>query len=170
MKRIISKVFGNRCLWSAFGVFMIGYFFLAMHGVNIFRRIGIYFEALMPLILAATVLLVLYMSGMEKDFADGFRLAFGTGGRDIPQEKLRRAVEALGCAERTAVAASVITLMTGVMDMLSSIHNLTLELFWEFIDIPLGILSAYVMYPAVFLLALTPVKARLKGMAVSGRE
>lgn len=159
-----GKVLKCRWLWSIAGTLLILYFYLGIHGgARLFENIGIYFDGIIPLLLGGTVLLVLYMSGMVKDFARGFRMAFTGRGEE---KEIKRAVKAFGCAERTAVTAGVILLMTGTMDMLSSVfynYNGAVELYLV-LNIPLGILAAYCMYPALFLLVMTPVKSRLKGL------
>ena len=168
MKEILSKICRNRVLWSVIGILLILYLFIGMHGVSLVQRFGVYFDGMTPAFLGAVVLLMLYISGMVKDFLNGFRIAF-TRKETFPAAKIRRAVRAFNCAERTAVAAGVILCLTGFMDMLSGIHNYSSpELFWISSDIPLGILSSYAMYPALVLLVLTPVKARLT--AASGEK
>ena len=114
MKEIMGKICRNRVLWSVVGILLVLYFFIGMHGISLVQRLGVYFDGMTPAFLGAVVLLMLYISGMVKNFLNGFRIAFSRK-----------------------------------------------ETF-------LGILSSYAMYPALFLLILTPVKARLT--AASGEK
>ena len=156
MKKNLVKIYRNRILWSVVGILLVLYVFMGMHGMLLFQRIGMYFDGITPVFLGMAILLTLYISGMVKDFLNGFRIAFARKG-SFPAEKIRRAV--------TAVAASAVLCLIGFMDMLSSFllnsNESSAELYFLNLNIPLGILSSYAIYPALFLLILTPVKTRL---------
>lgn len=164
MKKNLVKIYRNRILWSVVGILLVLYVFMGMHGMLLFQRIGMYFDGITPVFLGMAILLTLYISGMVKDFLNGFRIAFARKG-SFPAEKIRRAVTAFRCAEQTAVAASAVLCLIGFMDMLSSFllnsNESSAELYFLNLNIPLGILSSYAIYPALFLLILTPVKTRL---------
>lgn len=154
-----------RAFFSLVSICLLVYLYLGIEGGGGFSfivRIRIYFDALTPVLQGAAVLLILFLSGMVLDFLNGFRLAV-TSGKDAPLDKIQRAIEAVSCAGRTAVIAGFLLFMADLLNMLSNLYVYeNFEKFWSLCHIPLGILSFDIIYPALFLLVLTPVKARLK--------
>lgn len=171
----LRKLYGSRTLWSILGIGLWLYFAVAAYGgMAGVRRLFIYYDAVTVLLMGWGIMLVLYLAGMEKDFWHGIWRVFSRKGKGVSRMELCRAVKAFGCAEKTAVASGIVICMTGVMDMLSGLDNLPMDesgfLLMLTVRISLGILSGCILYPAVFILVLTPVKIRLERMVISYME
>lgn len=117
------------------------------------------------LLILAPVLLVMLIAGIEKDFFRGFRLAF-SGKKGISRIELSRSMKAFGYVERIVVLAAVVSLVFPLTDVFYHTDDWSL---WALGPV-FGVLSLGILYAAVFLLILAPIKLRLEGKIISYME
>nr|WP_296485410.1 helix-turn-helix transcriptional regulator [uncultured Acetatifactor sp.] len=117
------------------------------------------------LLIVVSALLVLVFAGIEKDFFGGFRLAF-TRRKGISRMELQRALNAFRYVERTVVLTAVIAMVFPLTDIFYHLDGINI---WALGPV-LGVLNLTILYSAVLLLILTPVKIRLERRIISYME
>lgn len=171
----MRKVLKCRGLWSALGIAWVLYLGQGIYGGphrvwEIFR----YCDTWVPMLQFFIIALILYQAGMEKDFFRGFTRAFGRKGKGCSRMELQRSVGAVQCVEKAAVLACIITFLTNAMDMFAGgFSSTTLEnsyLFYTVVSYIALMMCGDILFPAVLILLLMPVKFRLERMVVSYME
>ena len=161
----VRKFFGNRGLWGIVCFLLIMYYVIASGiGIRSFKEFYIkYIDGwiLGPIIILAA--LVIYLARMEKDFFRGFRIAFSRK-MSVSRMELQKALKAMEYAEKSIILSTVLCIVFPLVDMFYHIEN-TAAMGPIF-----AIISLYLLYPAVLLLVLLPVKGRLEQMVVSYME
>lgn len=168
----LRKVLGCRWLWSALGIAWILYLGLAIYGgprrvQEIFR----YCDTWIPGLQLCIIVLILYQAGMEKDFLRGLARVFARKGKGCSRMELRRSVGAVQCVEKAAVAACIVTFLMNIMDMFAGgFSRSTLENVDLFVSVVTVLISGDILFTAVLILLLMPVKFRLERMLISYME
>lgn len=171
----MGKVLKCRWLWSALGIAWVLYLGLGIYGGprrvwEIFR----YCDTWVPMLQLFIIVLILYQAGMVQDFIRGFARAFGRKGKGCSRMELQRSGRAVQCAEKAAVTACIITFMMCIMDMFAGGFSMSVR---EHADLFLDVLSIFavmfcgdILFTAVLILLLMPVKFRLERMVISYME
>ena len=171
----LRKVLRCRWLWSALGIAWVLYLGLAIYGGphrvwEIFR----YCDTAVPMLQLCIIILILYQAGMVKDFFRGFARVFAGKGKGCSRMELRRSVGAVQCVEKAAVVACIITFLMNIMDMFAGgFSGTTLEnvdLFVFVVSFLIVMISGDILFTAVLILLLMPVKFRLERMLISYME
>lgn len=150
---------------AGLGVFL--YFSGSLAGFASWKELSIfYFDGLYLAWLVIAVLLVLYLAGAEKDFVRGFRIVFSRV-RGVSRMELQRVARAFGCVEKAAAVSGIAGVAMGAIDL--SLH-LYRDMSPESIGMCLAALFIYVLYPALLVLFLIPMRVRLDRMAISYME
>ncbi|MCI9339001.1 MAG: helix-turn-helix transcriptional regulator [Lachnospiraceae bacterium] len=100
---------------------------------------------------------------MEKDFFRGFQIAFSRK-MSVSRMELQKALNAMEYAEKSIMLSTVLCIVFPLVDVFYYIDNITA------IGPVFAVMSLYLLYPAVLLLILLPVKGRLEQMVVSYME
>lgn len=171
----LGKVLGCRWLWSALGIAWILYLGLAIYGGP--RRVWEiirYCDVWVPMLQLCIIVLILYQAGMEKDFFRGLARAFARKGKGCSRMELRRSVGAVRCVEKAAVVACIITFLMNIMDMFAGGFSRSMlenaDIFASVVSVLTVIMSGDILFTAVLILLLMPVKYRLERMLVSYME
>ena len=171
----LGKVLGCRWLWSALGIAWILYLGLAIYGGP--RRVWEiirYCDTWVPMLQLCIIVLILYQAGMEKDFFRGFARAFARKGKGCSRMELRRSVGAVRCVEKAAVVACIITFLMNIMDMLADGFSANMlgnaDMFVTVVSLLTVMMSGDILFTAVLILLLMPVKFRLERMLISYME
>lgn len=168
----LQKLFGNKVLWLALAVAGLLYCLRIMYGANLLETVYRLWDGLTATVMILVIAFVLYIAGMGRDFLRGFYRAFSKKGKGISRMELQRMVKAFDCAGKAAVAGGIIIFVLGILDVLSS-TNYRLgetELFLVGFSLVMGVTFSYLLYPAIFILILIPVKTRLERMILSYME
>lgn len=170
----MGKVLKCRWLWSALGIAWVLYLGLGIYGGphrvwEIFRHC----DTWVPMLQFFIIVLILYQAGMEKDFFRGLARAFGRKGKGCSRMELQRSVGAVQCVEKAAVVACIITFMMCIMDMFdgwpsTSLQNM--DIFFTVVSFFAVMFSGDILFAAVIILLLMPLKFRLERMVVSYME
>ncbi|MCI9144107.1 MAG: hypothetical protein HFH87_16065 [Lachnospiraceae bacterium] len=115
------------------------------------------------LLIAVTVLLVLLIAGVEKDFIRGLYLAFSRK-KGVSRIELQTSLKAIQYVERTVMLVMILVLVVPMVDIFYHMDNMITA------GPALGVLSLGVLYPVLFLLILMPVKMRLGQKVISYME
>lgn len=162
--RKVKQIVCSRLIWFLVGLFLfIGLYILIKTGagVNSFYE---YFD--WPFILWLTLLFVfvMIMTGIWKDFVNGFRLVFAKG-KNVTRMELQKAAKAVESARKVVVLESVVAVTLYMVDLLYHM------------DMPLtviGPLAALILlsiaYTSVFSMLTIPMRVRLENMAISFME
>nr|WP_305135279.1 LuxR C-terminal-related transcriptional regulator [uncultured Acetatifactor sp.] len=171
----LGKVLGCRWLWSALGIAWILYLGLAIYGGprRVWKIIR-YCDVWVPMLQVCIIVLILYQAGMVKDFFRGFARAFARKGKGCSRMELRRSVEAVRCVEKAAVVACIITFLMNIMDMLADGFSANMlgnaDMFVTVVSLLTVMMSGDILFTAVLILLLMPVKFRLERMLISYME
>ena len=169
----LRRYFKSRILWSVLGIGFLVYLGSGLLGYDFLWRNRYFFDVVSPVLFLFAPALVLYISGMEKDFCQGVRRAFSRKGKGASRMELQRAVKAFGCAEKAMLVTGVIVSGAGFMDqganmVFSNSSNEVINL--TVAGLVMGIISGQVMCCALFILVLIPIKMRLERMVISYME
>lgn len=161
----VRKFLGNRGLWGIVCFLLVMYYVIACGiGINSFKVFYVeYVNGWLfgPIVILAA--LVIYLARMEKDFFRGFRIAFSRK-MSVSRMELQKALKAMEYAEKSVMLSTVLCVVFPLVDVFYHIDN-TIAMGPVF-----AVMSLYLLYPAVFLLVLLPVKGRLEQMVVSYME
>ena len=171
----LRKIMRCRGLWSALGIVWVLYLGQGIYGGP--RRVWEiirYCDTWVPMLQLCIIVLILYQAGMEKDFFRGLARAFARKGKGCSRMELKRSVGAVQCVERAAVVACIITFLMNIMDMLAGGFSATMlenvEIFATVVSVLTVIMSGDILFTAVLILLLMPVKYRLERMLISYME
>ena len=160
----IRKMFGNRVFWGIICFILNMYFFIAVTcGFHNWKEIYLMYVdgwTFWPIFMFAA--LVIYMARMEKDFFRGFKIAFSRQ-VSVSRMELQKAVSAMGYAEKAVVFSGVLSTVFPLVDLFYYMNHTSMTGLGP----ALGVLSLKILYPAILLLVLLPVRARLEQMVVS---
>ena len=161
----VRKFWGNRGLWGIV-CFLLTMYFVIMNGMGIkgFKQFYLMYVdgwLMGPIVIFAA--LVIYLARMEKDFFRGFRIAFSRK-MSVSRMELQKALIAVEYAEKSIALSTVLCIVFPLVDMFYHMDDITV------MGPVLAIMSLYLLYPAVLLLILFPVKGRLEQMVVSYME
>ncbi len=170
----MGKVLKCRGLWSALGIAWVLYLGQGIYGGphrvwEIFRHC----DTWVPMLQFFIIVLILYQAGMEKDFFRGFARAFGRKGKGCSRMELQRSVGAVQCVEKAAVVACIITFMMCIVDMFDGWPSTSLQnvdIFFTVVSFFAVMFSGDILFAAVIILLLMPLKFRLERMVVSYME
>ena len=170
----LRKIMRCRGLWSALGIVWVLYLGQGIYGGP--RRVWEiirYCDTWVPMLQLCIIVLILYQAGMEKDFFRGLARAFGRKGKGCSRMELQRSVGAVQCVEKAAVVACIITFMMCIMDMFdgwpsTSLQNM--DIFFTVVSFFAVMFSGDILFAAVIILLLMPLKFRLERMVVSYME
>lgn len=161
----VRKLLGNRGFWAII-CFLLTMYYIIINGIGINSFKTFYAEYVNGWLLGPIVIfaaLVIYLARMEKDFFRGFRIAF-SGKMSVSRMELQKALNAMEYAEKSIVLSTVLCIVFPLVDVFYHIDNTTV------MGPVFGVMSLYLLYPAVLLLVLFPVKGRLEQMVVSYME
>ena len=171
----LRKILGCRGLWSALGIAWVLYLGLGIYGGP--RRVWEiirYCDIWVPMLQLCIIVLILYQAGMEKDFFRGLARAFGRKRKGCSRMELRRSVGAVQCVEKAAVVACIITFLMNIMDMLADGFSANMlgnaDMFVTVVSLLTVMMSGDILFTAVLILLLMPVKFRLERMLISYME
>jgi DNA-binding CsgD family transcriptional regulator len=171
----LRKIMRCRGLWSALGIVWVLYLGQGIYGGP--RRVWEiirYCDTWVPMLQLCIIVLILYQAGMEKDFFRGLARAFARKGKGCSRMELKRSVGAVQCVERAAVVACIITFLMNIMDMLAGGFSAAMlenvEIFATVVSVLTVIMSGDILFTAVLILLLMPVKYRLERMLISYME
>lgn len=123
-----------------------------------------YFNGPLLLWLLLLFIFIMLVTGIGKDFVNGFRLVFSRS-RGVTRMELQKAAKAMGAATKIVVLESVIAVglrMVGFLFTMGEPLPLLGPLVW--------VLLLSIVYSAVFSLVLIPLRVRLENMAISFME
>ena len=132
------------------------------------REIFRYCDAWVPMLQLCIIVLILYQAGMVKDFFRGFARVFARKGKGCSRMELRRSVGAVQCVEKAAVVACIITFLMNIMDMFAGGFSITV--LKNAGNLLIVMMSGDILFTAVLILLLMPVKFRLERMLISYME
>ena len=149
---IVLSALGMLVVWSMeFGFYSPGNFYKMYVDVPTF------------LLIVVTVLLVLLIAGVEKDFIRGFGLAFSRK-KGVSRIELQKSLKTIQYVERTVMLVAILVLVVPLVDIFYHMDNAITA------GPALGVISLGVLYPVLFLLVLMPVKLRLEQKVISYME
>ena len=165
MLRRVKRVFGNKLLWFLVGIASFLFFLvLIFSGGDIRWGLRSYTDAPILICLVLLFVFLMWITGLGKDFINGFRLAFAKK-KAVTRMELQRAVKAMEFACRIAVVECVITdVMTWVpflYEMGFPIHKLGPKL---------SLLLLSIVYTGILSLVVIPLKVRLENLTISFME
>ena len=168
----LQKVFGNKILWLALTAAGLLYCLRIMYDTNFLETVYRLWDGLAAGVMILVIALVLYIAGMGRDFLWGFYRAFSKKGKGISRMELQRMVKAFDCAEKAAVTGGIVIFILGILDVLifTDYRSGETELFLMSFSLVMGVAFSYLLYPAIFILILLPVKARLERRIISYME
>lgn len=171
----LRKVLRCRWLWSVLGIAWVLYLGLAIYGgPHRVQKIFSYCDTWVPGLQLCIIVLILYQAGMEKDFFRGIARIFARKGKGYSRMELRRSVGAVQCVEKAAVVACIITFLMNIMDMFADGFSGTMlenaDLFVMVVSVLTVMISGDILFTAVLILLLMPVKFRLERMLISYME
>ncbi len=161
----VRKFLGNRGFWAII-CFLLTMYFIIMNGIGINSFKTFYAEYVNGWLLGPIVIfaaLAIYLARMEKDFFRGFRIAFSRK-MSVSRMELQKALNAMEYAEKSIMLSTVLCIVFPLVDVFYHIPD-TIAIGPVF-----AVMSLYLLYPAVLLLVLLPVKGRLEQMVVSYME
>lgn len=123
-----------------------------------------YFDMHLLLWLSLLFLFVMLVTGIWKDFINGFRLVFSKR-KNITRMELQKAAKALETARRIVVLESVIAV---ALYMVHLLYNLAEPLRQVGPFLAMALLS--IAYSSLFSLVTIPIRVRLENMAISFME
>ena len=160
----IQRVLFNRLFLLLMGlVVFIGVLIVVFTGGNV-RLFYEYFYGEFLLWLVPFFVFAMVVTGIWKDFINGFRLV-SSSGKGITRMELQKAANAMKSARRIVVLESVIVVSLSLVDLLYRTF-LTLSLLGP--SLRLILLST--AYSSIFNLVVIPLGVRLENMAISFME
>ena len=143
-------------------VFMV-VFVLACAGLggDLFYR---YINGGLLLWLALLFIFVMLMTGIWKDFVNGFRLVFAER-KNVTRMELQMAAKAMEAAGRLVVLESVIAVSLYMVDLLYYARD-----FHFFLGPLLSLILLSIAYTGIFSILTIPMRVRLENMVVSYME
>ena len=123
-----------------------------------------YFDVHLLLWLSLLFLFVMWVTGIWKDFINGFRLVFSKR-KNITRMELQKAAKALETARRVVVLESVIAV---ALYMVHLLYNLAEPLRQVGPFLAMALLS--IAYSSLFSLITIPIRVRLENMVISFME
>lgn len=123
-----------------------------------------YFDVHLLLWLSLLFLFVMWVTGIWKDFINGFRLVFSKR-KNITRMELQKAAKALETARRIVVLESVIAV---ALYMVNLLYDLAEPLRQVGPFLAMALLS--IAYSSLFSLITIPIRVRLENMAISFME
>lgn len=130
-------------------------------GLNSFHE---YIDVGLLLWLTLLFIFVMLMTGIWKDFVNGFRMVFGKR-KNVTRMELQMAAKALESARRLVVLESVIAVALYMVDLLYHM-DMPLTLLGPL----LALILLSIAYSSIFILIVIPMKVRLENMAISYME
>lgn len=119
---------------------------------NLFRLFDLVTFLFFPVILIP----MLVSAGLGKDFLNAFRLALGKGEKSKSLEELKRARESVCLAIHSIIACGILTFGLSVVYIM---YTCTKP---EIIAVNMGVGILSIIYAAVFVLFLFPIRSRLE--------
>lgn len=166
---MVRKVFGNRVLWGALWLLLLIYTStVAFFGFHSFKQYyAMYTDGMTLFIIVMSVLLLLYVARAEKDFFRGFRIAFSRK-RGVSRMELQRSLQAMEHARRAVVGMGIVSFLIPLIDNLYHIDGT--EYTWVILGPCGAVMCLSILYSAMILLLLLPVRARLDSLLISYME
>lgn len=173
MKRFLGRIWKSFRNMNRLVLFLVG--LLVFMGYMIFIYIGAlpsgidmvfeeYFDVHLLLWLSLLFLFVIWVTGIWKDFINGFRLVFSKR-KNITRMELQKAAKALETARRVVVLESVIAV---ALYMVHLLYNMAEPLV--LLGPLLSLILLSIAYSSLFSLITIPIRVRLENMAISFME
>lgn len=124
-----------------------------------------YIDVHLLLWLLLLFIFVMCVTGIWKDFTNGFRLAFSKG-KNITRMELQKAAKAMKTAGRVVVLESVIAVS---LYMVKLLYNMTDSLLYLLGPL-LALILLSIVYSSLFSLITIPIRIKLENMAISFME
>lgn len=159
----VRKIPGNKFVLLIVGLAAAGLALVAVATGSV-RRLYWYLDLRLICWLTAVMLFMMWVTGIWKDFLNGFRLVFFRR-KNVSRMEMQRAAKALEAAGRLAVLESVLTAAVYMVDFLYRMED---PMF--FIGPFLSMVLLSILYTSVFSLVVVPIRVRLENMAVSFME
>ena len=123
-----------------------------------------YIDVHLLLWLLLLFIFVMCVTGIWKDFINGFRLAFSKG-KNVTRMELQKAAKAMKTAGRVVVLESVIAVS---LYMVKLLYNMTEP--WFFLGPLMALILLSIVYSSLFSLVTIPIRIKLENMAISFME
>lgn len=160
----MQQIFINRLFLLLVGLLVfVGVLMLVFTNANV-RAFYEFFNGPLLLWLVLLFLFVMCVTGIWKDFINGFRLVFSKR-KNITRMELQKAAKAMESAKKIVVLESVIVVSLRMVDMLFMMSDPLRSLgpiVW--------MLLLSIAYSAIFSLVVIPLRVRLENMAISYME
>lgn len=126
-----------------------------------------YFDGLTIGWMAVVLWFLLYLARMHMDFLKGFRFAF-SGKKGISRMELERSAKAFGYAEKIVILEGIIAFIIPIIEKCFYVYSVGLSKANADAEIvTMALMGLYILYPAIVILVLEPVKARLNRKVIS---
>ena len=162
-KRMKQVLFNKLFLLLIGLVVFIGVLMMVFTGGNIWAFSEFFYGEFL-LWLIPFFVLVMSVTGIWKDFVNGFRLV-SSSGKGITRMELQKAANAMKSARKIVVLESVIVISLSFVDLL---YRVTASL--SFLGPSLRLILLSVAYSSIFSLVVIPLGVRLENMAISFME
>lgn len=160
----LRKFFGNRGYWGLVVFVLVVHFVGVNGGVNSMKQFRLmYVDGWIFGPMVIIVALAIYLARMEKDFFRGIQIGFSRQ-KGISRIELQKALNAVEYAEKAIVLSAVLAVVFPLIDVFYHM-DLMMTMGPSF-----AVISLNILYAAVLLLLLFPVKARLEQRVVSYME
>ena len=165
MLRRVKRVFGNKLLWFFVGIAAFLLFLVLIFSEGDIRW-GFHYYTNAPMLICLVLLFVflMWITGLGKDFINGFRLAFAKK-KAVTRMELQRAVKAMEFACRIAVVECVIT---NVMIWVPFLYEMGFPI--SELGPVLSLLLLSIVYTGILSLVVIPLKVRLENLTISFME
>lgn len=171
MRRFFGRIRHKLANMNNLIVFLVGLLLFIVYMIVVY--IGVcsvefmfeeYFNVHFLLWLALLFVFVMCITGIWKDFTNGFRLAFAKG-KNITRMELQKAAKAMETAGRVVVLESVIAVSLYMVNLLYEMSE-PLVLLGPL----MALILLSIVYSGLFSLITIPIRIKLENMAISFME